>query len=68
MYFYSPLILVDPKPYLQNILKVMVRKKDAGYISERWRFCTQSPPDLAFITKVLKDHLGTFQPMFMPST
>jgi len=29
----------------------MVRKKDAGYISERWRFCTQSPPDLAFITK-----------------
>ena len=34
--------------------------RDVGHFSELWRFCTLTPPDLEFITKVLKDNFEIY--------
>ena len=37
-----------------------MRKKDDEHFSGTWRLCTLSPPDLVFITKVLKDEFDIY--------
>ena len=42
-------------------------KRDVRHFSDIWRFCTQTPPDLVFIAKVLQDQFDIYSTqMYVP--
>ena len=51
--------------FAENPQNMARGKRDAGHFSELWRFCTLTPPDLEFITKVLKDNFH-IHPVHLP--